>query len=716
MHVRLRLGLRAFCVLHAFVFICGTLLSIDRVCGQEPAEAGRNWPQFRGVQASGVAGANHLPVHWDGPDDINIRWRTSIPGLGYSSPVIWGNRVFITTAVGPEDSVRIRIGLYGDIEPVDEDAVHQFRLICIDRKTGKVLWNELAHEGVPRVKRHPKSSHANPTPATDGKHVVAFFGSEGLYCYDMKGHPIWKKDLGVLDAAYFLVPTAQWGFASSPVIHEGKVIVQCDVLEGSFVAAFDLKTGEELWRRPRRDVPTWCTPTVVEVGGRQQVVVNGWHQRGAYDLETGEEIWWMDGGGDIPVPTPVAAYGLLFFSSAHGRLRPLYAIRQDASGDISLGEEETSNAHVAWSNPRRGAYLTTPLVHDGIFYVINNNGTLTAYRAETGEQLYRERAGSQRGAYSASLVAGGGHLYATDENGRIHVMTLGPEYRHVATNRMGEICIATPAISGEMLIVRTHRAVYAVENQGEYTGSPARTEMPKETRPKPVPVDLPKGELTDPTEILKVVDRVMKAVHTVRYEVTGEGRDAYRPYMPPGTAVITAMGFSQGTPEKFIVDLNYDDPRSGAPLHITAGSDGDRYYLIDHQSRSVHADFDFSIIGRYMQTIYVRIMMEFHLEEPFEQELACEKKTLLGTKIVEGEPCYEIQLVFTGERASESTWCFSKNDFLPRSRVDMFVLGNGQKGGMTRTFRHIFVEPELEPEAFGIRIPEGYSRTDDPAR
>ncbi len=221
-----------------------------------------HWPSFRGRQAKGVAEGYATPTEWSVEDGTNIRWKTPIAGLAHSSPSIWGDRLFVTTAVRTEGDPSLRVGLYGDIASVNEDVVQRWRVYGLDKNTGEILWERTAHEGIPKVKRHPKSTHANPTPATDGEHVVAFFGSEGLYCYDMDGELLWKKDLGVLNSGFFQAPQAQWGFASSPIIHDGRVLVQSDVLEDSFLAAFDIRDGREIWRTERDDVPTWGTPTV----------------------------------------------------------------------------------------------------------------------------------------------------------------------------------------------------------------------------------------------------------------------------------------------------------------------------------------------------------------------------------------------------------------------------------------------------------------------
>ena len=267
-----------------------------------------NWPQFRGPDASGV-GAGDPPTEWNVESGKNIRWKTAIPGLGHSSPVVWGDRVFITSAVPASGESSLKVGLYGDIAPVKGEPAQSFNVYCLDRKSGKILWEKVAVSEQPKIMRHPKSTHANPTPATDGKHLVVFFGSEGLFNYDLDGKLIWKKDFGVLDAGFYMVPGAQWGFASSPVIHDNMILIQADVQKNSFLAALDIDTGKELWRTPRNDVPTFGSPAVVpytaEGAKGWQVVVNGWKHIGGYDLKTGKELWSLKGGGDIPVPTPV---------------------------------------------------------------------------------------------------------------------------------------------------------------------------------------------------------------------------------------------------------------------------------------------------------------------------------------------------------------------------------------------------------------------------
>jgi outer membrane protein assembly factor BamB len=426
------------------------------------AKRGTDWPSFRGPDATGVAEGFSTPTDWDVEDKKNVLWKTPLPGLGHSSPVISGDRVFVTTAISGKDDPELKVGLYGDIRPVEDDTVHAWKVFCLDKKTGKVLWERVAHRGVPKVKRHTKATQANSTAATDGKNVVAFFGSEGLYCYDMKGAPRWKKDFGLLDSGYFQMPEAQWGFASSPVLYRDRVLVQCDVQKGSFVAALDLRDGRELWRTPRADVPTWGTPTVWRAGGKTQVVVNGWKHIGGYDVDTGRELWRMTGGGDIPVPTPVAGHGLVFITNAHGRMSPIYAVRPGATGDITLGPNDAASQHIAWSVSRGGAYMQTPLVYGDYLYNCRDNGVLTCYEAKTGKQVYQERLGTGRTGFTASPVAADGKLYFTSEEGDVFVVKTGPMFSVIGSNPMGEVCMATPAVSGGVLFFRTRGHMVAI--------------------------------------------------------------------------------------------------------------------------------------------------------------------------------------------------------------------------------------------------------------
>ncbi len=445
----------------------GTLLLLTVVVVLSLPAAGQktpaaNWPSFRGPNASGVADGQPLPADWDVAASRNVRWSTPIPGLGHSSPVIWGDRLFVSSAISGMAKPEMKVGLYGDVTSAKDDTSHRWVVYCLDTRSGKILWEKTVASGVPKIKRHPKSTHASSTLATDGRHLVAFFGSEGLYCFDTNGTLLWKRDFGVLEAAWYVAPDAQWEVGSSPVIYQDMVLIQCDVLHGSFLAALSVNDGHDLWRTPRADVPTWGTPTVLAAGPQAQVVVNGYRHAGGYDVKTGKEVWRLTGGGDIPVPTPVVAGGFVYLTSAHGPLSPVYAIKATAAGDISLKPGESSNAYVAWSVPREGSYMATPIAYRDLLYNIRWNGILMCYEAASGKRVYQERLGGGTTAFTSSPVAGDGKIYFSSEDGDVFVVKAGPSFELVAKNSMGDVCMASPAIVGGTIYFRTASRVVAV--------------------------------------------------------------------------------------------------------------------------------------------------------------------------------------------------------------------------------------------------------------
>jgi outer membrane protein assembly factor BamB len=424
------------------------------VCGQA------HWPQFRGPGASGV-GTGDPPVQWNGETGENVLWKAAIPGLAHSSPIAWGDRMFLTSALPTAGEGALKLGLYGDIKSVETESAHAFKVYCLNRNTGKILWEQTVVTRTPRMQRHPKSTHANPTPVTDGKYVVALFGSEGLFAFDLNGKLLWQKDLGALDSGFFMVSSAQWGFASSPILHDSKLIVQADVQKDSFLAAFDVRNGKELWRSPRHDVPTWGTPTIapydVPNGPKQQIVVNGWKHIGGYDPRNGRELWRMAGTGDIPVPTPVTSKGLVIFTSAHGPGRPIYAVRTSAVGDVMK-----NTGMIAWSHDRAGNYMQTPLVLDGLGYFCFDNGVLSVYEIETGKRIYQQRLGAGSSGFSSSPVAAGGRIYVTNEEGRTYVIGAGASFQLLKENELGESVMATPAVAEGVLYVRGRHHLFAI--------------------------------------------------------------------------------------------------------------------------------------------------------------------------------------------------------------------------------------------------------------
>jgi len=413
----------------------------------------RQWPSFRGTFARGWLDGANLPESWNTETMENILWKVPVPGLGLSSPVIWDNTVFITTATGESGEAGIKTGIYGEGEPVEEASVLTWMILALDKNTGQVLWERVAHRGVPEVKRHPKSSHANPTVATDGTHVVAFFGSEGVYCYDFEGNLLWDRDFGVLMSSARGADWAEWEFASSPLLYQDRVIIQADVKENSFLAALDLQSGNILWKKERNDWPGWATPNLYFHLGRPAVAVNGYEHRGGYDFETGEEIWRMSGGGDVPIPTPLVYDDLLFFNSAHGRQSPILAIRSDASGRIRYPGSGRQDTAIVWYEERGGAYMQTMLVYRDLLYNMRWNGNLSCFNASNGELLYRETVSPE--SFIASPVAADGRIYLVSEMGEVHIVEAGTEYRELKVIPLGEISLSTPAITDGMIIFRT---------------------------------------------------------------------------------------------------------------------------------------------------------------------------------------------------------------------------------------------------------------------
>lgn len=446
-------------------FSCLTLivsltLTVTINCQVKPD---RQWTGYRGTFASGVLDSAHLPMSFDFDKMINVRWKIKIPGMGISSPVIWGDKLFLTTAVSDADKAGFKPGLYGDVTSVSDSSVHEWKVICIDRNTGKVIWEQISCKGIPKVKRHPKSTHANTTVATDGKYVVAFFGSEGLYCYDLGGKLLWQKNLGTLKSAFFMMKNAEWEFASSPVLYNGSVIIQCDVLGDSFIASYDARTGKELWRTTRDDYPAWSTPNIYKNGANTYVVVNGFKHMGGYDFLTGKEVWRMSGGGDIPIPTPITGENLIYLNSAHGKLSPIIAVKKDAIGDITLDENKKSNQFVQWSQPRGGSYIHTLLLYHNRLYNVVWNGFINCIDPSTGKEIYNAKLGKSS-SFIASPVASDGRIYIVDELGTIYIIQDGDLFRQLAEIPMNDICMTAPAIADGAIYFRTQHYLFCVRN------------------------------------------------------------------------------------------------------------------------------------------------------------------------------------------------------------------------------------------------------------
>lgn len=396
-----------------------------------------NWPQFRGVDAAGVGGNHKLHIEHE-------VWKTPIPGLSHSSPIVWNGRVFVTTAVSSKPGATFKRGLYGDGDASDDTSVHKWKLIALDFKSGKIVWDRTAYEGVPKEKRHIKSTYASSTPATDGKVVVAYFGSQGVYAFDMDGKPLWKRDLGHINAGAYDLPEYEWGTASSPILYKNLVIVQCDQQKDSFLIALHARTGEIAWKTARDELPSWGTPAV----HRGELVANGASFVRGYDPLTGKELWRIGGSSKISAPTPIYADGIVVVASGRRPEAPIFAIGPGGK--------------VVWRKQQRGPYMPTPLIHAGLLYVLGNAGVFDCYDLKSGAEIYRQRIPHTGSGFSASPVIAGGMIYLPGEDGDIFIVKAGKQFELAGKKELGEPIMATPAISGERMLVRSEHRLWSL--------------------------------------------------------------------------------------------------------------------------------------------------------------------------------------------------------------------------------------------------------------
>ena len=419
----------------------------------------QNWPSFRGPNASGVAEGTNPPTTWDVDKAENVLWKTPVPGLSHASPVVWGNQIFVITAVS-DDAKTGFIAKDRGIDLANDNAKHTWMIFALDKRDGRVLWSNKAYEGVPRAKRHVKATQANSTPVTDGRYVVALFGSEGLACYDTNGKLQWKQDLGVLNPGLWDDKNSSWGHSSSPIIYRDLVIVQADGHAQSFIAAYNLKDGKQAWRVERDEITSWSTPTLYQNKSRVELIVNGGRYIRGYDPLTGKELWrFSDNNTEVKMQAPLIANDLIYITGGYPPGRTMYAFRPGAVGDISLKSGEDKNSFLAWTSPKGSPYTPTPLIYGDLLYVLADNGVLSAYVAQTAELVYQQRLPS---SFSASPVAADGRLYLPSEDGDVFVVKTGRQYELLSRNTMGQPLMASPALSQGMLIIRGEKAIYAL--------------------------------------------------------------------------------------------------------------------------------------------------------------------------------------------------------------------------------------------------------------
>jgi outer membrane protein assembly factor BamB len=459
-----------------------------------------DWPQFRGPDGTGVIDDPKLPAEWDAKK--NVAWKASVPGVAWSCPIVVGDKVFVTTAITDKQQ-KPKGGFGGGFGPPGgggggggggfgpgmkkaPDAVYKWRVLCLDKATGKILWDQTASEAKPKSSIHASNTYATETPVSDGERVYAYFGNTGLYCYDLAGKQLWKKDLGSYSTMF------GHGTGSSPVLHDGKVFIQCDNEEKSFLVALDAKTGDEKWKVSRPDKTAWCTPFVWKTKDRTDLVVGGSQKVRGYDPATGKVVWELAVAGGYCESSPVGDSERLYFGLTPGPSgggggfgRPpgggggggggppggmrfggggLYAIKAGATGDISLKGNATSNAGVAWST-KTGTSAPSPLAYQGYLYVLSQQGgMMTCYDAKTGEAKYSRERIPQAKSFWASPWAANGNIFCLDEDGVTHVLKAGPEFDVIGKNALArETYWATPAIAGGALFVRGVDTLYCIK-------------------------------------------------------------------------------------------------------------------------------------------------------------------------------------------------------------------------------------------------------------
>ena len=410
------------------------------------------WPQFRGPGSNGIADDPRLPDRWS--DTENVKWKVDVPGVGWSSPIVWGGKIFLTSVIASDSKEEPKKGLYfgGNRETPPAD-VHRFMVYAFDFATGKKLWEREVHKGVPSFSRHLKNSFASETPTTDGKLVYAYFGNVGLYAFDFAGKPAWKKEFPVRKTRY------GWGTAASPVLHNGRLYIVNDNDESSSLLALEASTGNKIWEVNREEKSNWATPFVWQNELRTEIVTPGTGKVRSYDMD-GKVLWEFGGMSSIAIPTPFTRFGLLYITSGYvgDQVRPVFVVKPGANGDISKDKEQ-----FAWQKPQAGPYNPSPLVYGDLYYTLLDRGFFTVHDAKNGDEIYpRQRIEATAGAFTSSPWAYNGKVFTLSEDGDTFVLAAGREYKLLGKNSLNEMCMATPAIYDGSLLIRTAGRLYRI--------------------------------------------------------------------------------------------------------------------------------------------------------------------------------------------------------------------------------------------------------------
>lgn len=425
--------------------------------GPAVAQPAGNWPRFRGPDGTGVADDPALPETWSASE--NVVWKTDLPGRGWSSPVLWGDRIFVTSVVSARPPEPARPGLYfGGERPVPTDE-HRWMVYAIDFATGKTIWEREVHRAAPAQSRHLKNSYASETPVTDGERVYVSFGNVGVFAFRLDGTPVWQHKWPAR------ATRNGWGTAASPVLHQGRLYVLNDNEEDAHLAALDAVSGKEIWRVARGKETNWATPFVWQHAQRTEIVTAATGGIRSYDLD-GRLLWELKGMSSITIPTPFASGGLLYVASGYvgDEHRPAYAIKPGAAGEITLAPGALSNEFVTWYQRQAGPYNPSPIVYNGVYYTLLDRGFLTAHDARTGQEIYGRQRIAPAGivAFTASPWASNGRIFALSEDGDTYVIRAGSTYEVIGKNALGEMAMATPAIARGSLIIRTASSLYRI--------------------------------------------------------------------------------------------------------------------------------------------------------------------------------------------------------------------------------------------------------------